>query len=502
MTDNLPFPPGSSVVFYGRDSGGSEQESSLEQQEQIVRAWCAANSFRLTHIFKDEALSGSGSSRREQFQEMIVHFHNNATEAGVIVWKFSRFARNLDDAQFYRADLRRRGYQVYSLKDTIPSGPEGRFFEAAIDWLNERYLIDLSSDVRRGQEHLRKTFRCIGGKPPFGYMRQPVQIGQHRDGSPRLASRWVINPDQATQVRRAFELRSQGATFNAIHQALHIFTSVEAYSYMLRNPIYIGHLRTNGELDENFTDLLIDLETWQQAQQHNAAIDAVWSHPRRKNSRFLLSGIARCGLCGRYLVGYTLKSRGHRYGYYRCNHNRSASPLYVPKTVLEKSVLENIDQICSDPAYIDAAYAGYLATIITPPEQPARLAAELKAVSADLERIVAAIRAAGHSPALLAELKDLEARQLDLKQRQAQTAAHSTALDRTAYENKIGATRQLMAGSADQPSMRLVLINLIQSLIIQREDKTVYSQLILFMPLGGNPSGALLYTPKHFTIHL
>ena len=485
-----PFPPGAALVAYLRDSGGAEQESSIEQQEQIVRAWCAAQGYRLTRLFIDEAISGSTSARREQFLEMIAYFHNGASEAGVVVWKFSRFARNLDDAQFYRADLRRRGYQVYSLNDTIPSGPEGRFFEAAIDWLNERYLTDLSSDVQRGLEHLRKTYRCLGGQVPFGYMRKPVQIGQHRNGSPRLASRWIVDPQQAPLVRRVFDMRLRGETLKTIHQALHIHNSLDAYRYMLHNPIYLGHLRINGGLDENFTEPIIDAETWRQVQHIRER--GPWAHPRRRNSPFLLSGIVRCGVCDHYLVGLTYKHKQVKYRYYRCVHSGDGTPLTIPQAALEKVVLATVDEIIADPDYLTASYAGYLQTLSQPPNDADRQAlnTELQTIAGELERIVAAIRDAGHSPALLAELKDLEARQAELKMRRAQNAAYKAPHTPAEYQQQLTASSQTLTAS-DPAALRTSLINLIQSLIVQRQDKTLYGQIALFVSLGGTSPGNL-----------
>ena len=97
---------------------------------------------------------------------MIRHFRSGeAKEKGLVIWKYSRFSRDVDDSAFYRADLRRMGYLIHSLNDNIPEGPEGRFFEAAIDWMNQRFLEDLSTDVKRGLHHLVQTYGCVPGTP-------------------------------------------------------------------------------------------------------------------------------------------------------------------------------------------------------------------------------------------------------------------------------------------------------------------------------------------------
>ena len=123
---DLPFPPGSRLAAYLRDSGGEEQDLSVEQQENEITFWCDEHTYVLTHTFIDSASPGSTTIRRSGFRAMISHFRSpQCQEAGIVVWKYSRFARDLDDAQFYRADLRRRGYEIYSLNDNVPMATWG-----------------------------------------------------------------------------------------------------------------------------------------------------------------------------------------------------------------------------------------------------------------------------------------------------------------------------------------------------------------------------------------
>lgn len=117
MTPTSPFPPGTPVVAYLRDSGGTDQDLSVDQQESAVRAWCLDAGLQLTRIFHDDARPGSSVVGRDAFLKMIAYFHHSQVpERGVILWKYSRFSRDIDDAQYYKADLRRLGYQIYSIK--------------------------------------------------------------------------------------------------------------------------------------------------------------------------------------------------------------------------------------------------------------------------------------------------------------------------------------------------------------------------------------------------
>ena len=237
------MPTNTYYAAYLRDSGGEEQELSIEQQEKEIRAWCIEKGFTLTTIFKDEARPGSSVVTRQAFQAMMHHFRSDTCkEQGIIIWKFSRFARDIDDAQFYKADLRRRGFQIVSMKDQVPDGLDGRFFEAAIDWMNARFLEDLSSDVKRGLRHLVEEYGAVPGTPPRGLKRQPITIGTHRDGKPHIVHKWIPDPEYWQRCRLAWEMRSAGATYKEIHQATRLYGSKNSYATFFRNRIYLGEL--------------------------------------------------------------------------------------------------------------------------------------------------------------------------------------------------------------------------------------------------------------------
>ena len=182
-----PFPPGGSLVAYLRDSGGDNQDLSVPQQNAEITAWCKANNLNLTHLFKDEARPGSSTVSRVGFLEMIRYFEKKPQppELGVIVWKFSRFSRDIDDSQYFKGLLRRQGLIIHSLNENIPQGLDGRLFEAAIEWMNARFLKDLSEDVKRGLRNNVTQHHAIGGTPPRGFRPgPPINLGIRRNGTP------------------------------------------------------------------------------------------------------------------------------------------------------------------------------------------------------------------------------------------------------------------------------------------------------------------------------
>ncbi len=413
--------------MYARDSGGSEQDASTDQQEQAARAWCTTHNYILSKVFVDAARPGSTTAGRDGFEQMIQYLRGGGEgEAGVIVWKFSRMARNLTDAQFYRADLRRRGYEIYSLNDVIPPGPEGRLIETVVDFMNERYLADLSSDVARGQKYLAVIHHGYPlGRTPIGLRRVPFEIGKHRDGKPHIVSRLEPDPLTAPLVLQAFEMRSIGATYREIDEQVHLFGSKPSYSKILRHSLYIGRFTYQDLTIDDFCKPIIPLALWHAVQRINQDWVERRIHPRQVASRFLLSGLLTCGLCGHPMTGRTVhapKWPTSRFDYYRCTRSSELARCparLIPKAAIETRVIGRLAETLQrrdvlEAVYLEAVEIAHAASTETDPAL-ARARADLSRLDGEIRNILAAIKESGHSGALLGELSSLEKRQGELR---------------------------------------------------------------------------------------
>jgi len=147
MPDDCPLPPGSRVVGYFRDSGGDEQERSVDQQRRVAEEYCQQHHLVLVRLFADEARPGGTVVGRDAFDKLI-HFcrqlapsaQRRAPDApeGILLWDLKRFARDRLDNAFFKADLRRRGYTVIFLSDHIPQAGIGHIYEAMLEWKAEQ----------------------------------------------------------------------------------------------------------------------------------------------------------------------------------------------------------------------------------------------------------------------------------------------------------------------------------------------------------------------------
>jgi len=360
-TANIPFSPGSSVVAYLRDSGGDTQELSITQQRASLQRWADDNQVLISNFYFDEARPGSSVAKRDSFLRMINHFRQPIVhEEGVVLWSYSRFSRDINDAAYYKADLRRRGFKVFSITDNVPEGIDGVVFEGMISWKDAKYIEDLSFNVSRGINDMMREYGTLGGLPPKGFKRETVQVGTHRDGSPHVTARWVPDPDSWDACKLAWKMRASGANYRQIFAATHLYTSKNTYTTFFRNRLYLGEMVYGELVIKDYVEPMIDQETWDKVQAINDKRKMSGpnnpEHPRRAASSFLLSGLVYCVKCGAPCNGNVVDYPNSKvYSYYFCSRaprRHDCPALRVPREDLEAAVLKNITEYILNPQLV------------------------------------------------------------------------------------------------------------------------------------------------------
>ena len=303
------LPPGSHVIAYIRDSGGDRHELSVLQQKREVREYCKKYNLVLTEVFEDAARSGTSTVKRDEFDRMIDYCHRANDLTGLLVWNFSRFARNVNDAWYYKSDLRRRGIIIHSMTDEIPEGPYSQMIEVMIDISNEEKSRQTSRDAKRGlAQRTLAGYVPGGGTPPRGYRSVREIISSHRDGSPRIGTKWEIDPETGPLVTLAFQLRAQGQSINEIMKSPcgQLYKTKGCWTTFFRNKSYLG-IGKCGKIEvPDHHPALIELTTWNAVREIQERIHKNKPgsplHPKRYHSPSLLSGIAVCIHCGTPII--------------------------------------------------------------------------------------------------------------------------------------------------------------------------------------------------------
>lgn len=500
------------VAAYLRDSGGSDQDLSVDQQLAEVSAWCDERGLTLTRVFADRATPGSSTVGRIEFQNMVHHFHAaDVQESGLVLWKFSRFSRDIDDAQYYRADLRRRGISIYSIKDNIPDSSDGRIYEALLDWMNTKFLEDMSVDVKRGLQHVLREYGAMPGKPPTGFRREPVNVGNRRDGSPHIVHRWVPDPDTWELCKTAWQMKADGFTTRAIHQETHLLGSMNSYPTFFRNRIYVGELVYGDIVIPNYVEPMITREMWETVREktriyrkknHPHPKDQV--HPRRAASSYLLSGMLHCLRCGGEMWGNTVFSRRKKSSgatenrYYECvNAHRyhTCDARMIPAAAVERLLFRGLREYVIDPAVIQERDNAIKAARV---DQVTEFNALRNSKSLQLEKLHRQITnlarriAEDEDPprSLIIQLKDMETQEKNQQEALDQmTAMVERKLDEIKQDDKASemiARVNKLETIEDIETKRIILKSLIKRMSAERDGKSVRLYVTYILPGEGD----------------
>jgi DNA invertase Pin-like site-specific DNA recombinase len=502
-----PFSPGDPVAGYFRDSGGDEQDLSIDRQIAEFRRWLNENRLREGAIFTDAARPGSSTVGRHGFQAMIRHFRSGlAEEKGLVVWRSNRFGRNVNDNQFYKADLRRRGVIIHSLTDKIPQDRYGQIIEYLLDWKDQEFLQTLSEDVASGLRLIVETYGAVPGTPPRGFTREPVTIGKRRTGQPHIVHRWVPDETMTPLVRRAFQMLLDGASLANIQIATGLYSSINSWNTFFRNPLYKGVLHYKDLVIDNYCEPVVEPAVWERAQRildaragrrHLTDTKDPQLHPRRVASPWLLSGVARCPKCDSPLNGHVIKE----WQYYACSRSvrrRDCAAVKIPAPQLEEAVLQAIRNLLADPEALARVQSEHLVRYEQATgEFPARrneITARLENLRRQISRLIDTIAEHGHSPALLDKLTALETQEYELKDELAQIDLLLQSRPDPVTPERIQrlAARfeeTLAAGSPEE--RRQALAGWISRLLVERDGKKILVQLDVFVPPmpGPDPPG-------------
>lgn len=342
------------AACYIRVSTDDQTEYSPDSQKKLIMEYAAAHSLALPEEFifmEQEGVSGRIAEKRPEFQRMIGAAKGRPRPFDVIlVWKYSRFARNQEESIVYKSMLKREcGVQVVSISEPLSDGPFGGLIERIIEWMDEYYSIRLSGEVCRGMKEAASRGFPVNGTP-YGYLRRNRKL--------------LPDPERLDIVKKIFLWYRLGQSCGEIAAKLNEmgicsrkgnpFES-RAVRYILQNPAYIGKLRWGGngwigrdfdrpdiEVFDGNQEPVIDPETWEAVQQRLREERKAMPPNRRQKVRkeYFLRGFLRCSSCGGVL---TYSGSG---GVQCANYNRKACKHshYISIRQAQECVLEALKE--------------------------------------------------------------------------------------------------------------------------------------------------------------
>lgn len=337
-------------AIYIRVSTGRQEELSPDAQKRLITEYAKKNKIIVddAYIFIENGISGRHANKRPQFQKMISLAKTKPKPFDVIlVWKFSRFARNQEESIVYKSLLKKQNnIDVISISEPLIEGPFGSLIERIIEWMDEYYSIRLAGEVKRGmvENAMRGGYQS---PPPLGYI------------SPGSMQVPVIVKEEAKAVQYIFDSYSNGADMTSIARSLNDmgYTSKKnnpfesrTVRYILENPFYIGKIRWNNAehgsrilndkediiIADGQHEPLIDLDTWNKTRQILSRKIRPYAPRALSGCKHWLSGLVKCSICGRSLCysNHTFQCHGYTKGIHK--GSQSISELKLIAVVLNE----------------------------------------------------------------------------------------------------------------------------------------------------------------------
>ena len=157
-----------SAVAYARYSSDKQQESSITVQLAAIRKFCNTHRIELIHEYIDEAQTGTNANRKE-FQEMVSAAPEKQFQL-IIVHRMDRWARNVDDARYYKKYFAKYGIRMISSIEEFDESPEGEFFELMSMGMAELYSKKLSREATAGLLANAREGKVHGGAPSLPFL--------------------------------------------------------------------------------------------------------------------------------------------------------------------------------------------------------------------------------------------------------------------------------------------------------------------------------------------
>lgn len=332
-------------ALYIRVSTDDQADLSPDAQKRLLLEYAKKNGIIVPGEFIfSESVSGRHALKRPEFQRMIALAKQSSHPIDVIlVWKFSRFARNQEESIVYKSMLKKDDVEVVSVSEPLVDGPFGTLIERIIEWMDEYYSIRLSGEVLRGMkekalQHGYQSvpslgYEAVGGGKPF-----VINEAEYAIVALIMDSYDFDNMDPTAIARKCNDLGYRTRRGNLFERR----TIVR----ILQNAFYCGIVAWNGIEFEGTHEIRLARERFEQRQKLMLARHRPAKTRNVSTCKHWLSGLLKCSVCGATL-SYT---GNNKCPYFQCwkyakGFHKTSCSLSVQKA--EKAVINYFDQILS-----------------------------------------------------------------------------------------------------------------------------------------------------------
>ncbi|WP_028472555.1 recombinase family protein [Nocardioides alkalitolerans] len=313
------------AALYCRISETDDDFDKVAVQEKNLRALSAKQGYEVAGLYVDDGISAFlPGKERPGYKRMVSDA--KARKFDVIVATFQdRLSRQTAEVLELFMICRESGIRWHTLAEGLldPTSGDHEVVAFLRGWVGSQEIITRSKRQQQRFDERRRAGQPLWGNRPFGF--EPDRVA-HRE-------------DEANEIRWASEQIAAGATIYSIIKEWNLrevrTATGRTWSYasvqqLLKRPRNAGLMEVRGEIDESVKAVwepIVDRDLWDLVRAR------ITKNPgdvgRIFEPRWLLAGIARCGLCSQPLRSSVGSDRKASYKVYRCK--RSALPAVPPE---------------------------------------------------------------------------------------------------------------------------------------------------------------------------
>lgn len=315
------------AAIYCRISETDDDYDKVAVQERNLRQFCRRQGYAVTdsRVYVDDGVSAFlPGKERPGYKRMLDDA--KAKRFDVITATFQdRLTRQNAQVLDLLTICRASGIRWHTIADGLidPTSEDDGLLAYLRGWVGSREITTRSKRQQDRFEEQRRAGLPLWGNRPFGFMKD--RITHHEQ--------------EAREIRWAYEQVADGATIYSIIKEWNLrevrTATGKMWSYaglqlLLKRPRNAGLMEVHGEVDESIKPVwqpIVDRELWELVR---AKVTRDPEDVRRQfEPRWLLAGLARCGLCSQPLRSGRGSDRKTSFTVYRCK--RGMLPAVPPE---------------------------------------------------------------------------------------------------------------------------------------------------------------------------
>ncbi|MDH5305181.1 MAG: recombinase family protein [Gammaproteobacteria bacterium] len=461
------------AAIYARFSTDLQDPTSIIGQIANCEAMAESNGWEVKKRYIDEAISGSDDTR-PGYQKLLADSECGQFEC-IIVDETSRLTRRAGELPRLMEILAFRDQFIVDCKGFDSRQETASLLASVYGGIDSLELRKVKERTHRGLRERHKAGYSAGGKT-YGYTTEPIDPEDTNS-----KKRYMIVDAEADIVREIFRryaggesprqicddlnargIPSPGSTWKRSKRRCRgwlgsaLVGMAASCTGILRREKYVGKVVWNRckwksvpGTSRRIADIrpasewivvqhpelrIVDDDLWNRVQSRLTDVRKK-SHKANKRSRgrpskYLLSGIMKCGACGANFIMRDSRS-------YMCSSHANSGPnlcrnsIRVKRTIAEQVILEKIKEKLlghDTKRYIAEQVKRAIRELEKQPDDTARLSNRLRTIDGKLAKVADAIESVGISGTLAVRLNQLEAERTEtekaLKRVPAQVSYH------------------------------------------------------------------------------